>query len=146
MKKRFCDVGRHTVDKLWKARTKTQPSCCRTCLYKLKSGSTSDDNPKGDRKHPDKKKRAYIKPISDKQAERLKEYRKKRDEFLKGKMCQFPGCYSSEVECHHSAGRQGDLLTDERFFVALCRKHHRFVEENPEEAKRLNLSTTRTNK
>lgn len=94
---------------------------------------------------PQKRKR--IAPVSEKQARRLKEYRKLRDAYLKANnTCEFPGCTSTEVTLHHGAGRVGDLLTDTNYFVALCFKHHRFVEENPTEAKGMGLSYNRLDK
>ena len=87
----------------------------------------------------------YQKPInkqSDKEKKRLEKYRILRDQYLKEHpVCEFPGCSSQEVECHHAEGRAGDSLFGE--FRALCRKHHQYVEANPEEARALNLSKTR---
>jgi len=84
-----------------------------------------------------------IAPMSKNRAEQLKDYRKKRDEFLKGKTCEFPGCTSNLVELHHVKGRVGSLLTDVRYFKALCRRHHRFAEENPLEALKMGVSVSR---
>lgn len=92
---------------------------------------------------PAKKKKSYLKPISDKQAERLKEYREVRDEFLKlNPTCLFKGC-KGKAEVHHSRGRVGDNLTDVSTFRNLCRKHHMWVEVHPKEAKELGLTETR---
>lgn len=132
MNKKFCDVGRHIVDKLWKARTKSQPSCCRTCLYKLKSETTSDDNPKSDRKYPEKKKKAYIKPFSDKHLEDLAKYRPLRDEFLeKNKVCQIkaPGCTHAATQVHHAKPRRY-YLCDVSIFVASCTNCNMYVENH----------------
>lgn len=94
---------------------------------------------------PVKKKR--IAPVSAKRAEELKIYRIERDKFLKeNSTCMFPGCTSKDVECHHAAGKVGNLLYDSRYFRALCRKHHIFVETHPIEAKKLNLSLSRLDK
>ena len=84
-----------------------------------------------------------VKKISDKHKLRLEKYKVLRDEFLKDKTCQFPGCSSKETECHHASGRSGDNLFKD--FRALCRKHHMFVEANPLEARELGLSNTRLN-
>lgn len=89
------------------------------------------------------KKRSYIKPVADKRAVELAKYRVERDKFLKGKTCQFPDCKSTNVECHHAKGREGSMVYKVEYFRALCRKHHNWVENNPEEAKRLGLSVDR---
>lgn len=94
-----------------------------------------------------KPKRKPISPVSRKMTQRLAEYRRKRDRFLReNPVCMFPGCGSREVSCHHSRGRTGDLLTDERWFKSLCVRHHEHVERNPEEAKKLKLSYSRLEK
>jgi len=78
----------------------------------------------------------YISPISKKQAERLKEYRKLRDEYMKvHETCETRDCSSPATEVHHSAGRIGDLLTDTNYFLAVCRRCHRYIEEHPQWAK-----------
>ena len=94
---------------------------------------------------PTKSKR--IKPISDKQLIRLAEYRLVRDKYFKlNPICEFKGCYSTEITLHHKAGKIGDLLCDIRYFCSLCFHHHRIVEENPKLAKELNLSVDRLDK
>lgn len=90
----------------------------------------------------EQKPRAKIKPISDKQAAMLREYRKLRDEYMK----HHPNCAKCGVEAtdlHHMRGRSGDNLTDVDNFLALCRPCHTWVELHPEEAKKLNLSKNR---
>lgn len=84
-----------------------------------------------------------MRKVSLKQQKRLREYAKLRDEFLEGKTCQFPGCESEEVECHHARGRVGDNLLDVSTFRALCHEHHMFVENNPDVAKEWGLSESR---
>ena len=86
-----------------------------------------------------------ISPISDKQAKRLAEYRKVRDKFMKeNPICEV--CGNLATDLHHAAGRVGDLLTDIRYFKALCRHHHQFIELHPLEAKRMGLSVNRLDK
>lgn len=88
-----------------------------------------------------------INKVSQKQKERLKEYRIKRDEYFKlHPICEFPNCNSTDITLHHSKGRIGELLTDERYFKSLCFKHHRLIEENPYLAKELGLSFNRLDK
>lgn len=95
----------------------------------------------------DTKSRSYrIKSVSDKKLAELKEYRVVRDKYLKGKVCEYPNCTNKDVELHHAKGRVGALLTDERYFKALCRGHHRLIEEQPSHAKELGLSFSRLDK
>ena len=90
------------------------------------------------------KKRSFIKPISDKQASKLAEYRVVRDAYLKANpVCQFKGCTSRDVCVHHAKGRVGDLLSDNRYFRSLCDHHHKLIELKPTLAKELGLSLNR---
>lgn len=85
-----------------------------------------------------------IKPISDKQAARLREYRKVRDEFMKThSVCQVDGCKNIPTDVHHMRGKIGDLLTDVNFFLAVCRGCHTRIETNPEWAKENGYSLNR---
>lgn len=86
-----------------------------------------------------------IRPLSSKMAKKLAEYRIVRDEFLKINTTCW-NCGSSPTECHHGAGRVGNLLTDVRYFVALCRGCHREAERSPEWAKENGFSFTRLDK
>lgn len=97
-------------------------------------------------KKPIKPKAIKIALISKTRQEALKTYRRRRDEFLKGKTCEFPGCNSKDVTLHHKRGRVGAFLADKRYFCALCQKHHNWVELHPEEAKKMNLSQSRLDK
>jgi len=89
-----------------------------------------------------KAKKKYISPISKSQANKLADYRKKRDKFLK----ENPKCWKCGKEgttLHHAKGRVGDNLTDVSTFVALCLPCHTWVEEHPLEAKKLGYSKNR---
>lgn len=89
-------------------------------------------------------KKAPIKSVSVRMMEKLRLYRKLRDEFFEREpVCQFPGCSSREVTLHHGRGRVGTFLTDTRYFRSLCWPHHQFCEHNPAEAQRLKLSFKR---
>lgn len=90
------------------------------------------------------KPKVKIKQFSDKKIKELAVYRKERDKFLKSKsVCEYPGCESTELTCHHSEGRIGSNLTDASKFKALCWKHHLHIETHPDEAKQLGLSDDR---
>lgn len=85
-----------------------------------------------------------MKSVSDKRIELNKEYSKVRLEYLKEHpICEFPNCTKKATDIHHSRGRTGGLLTDKRYFKALDREHHRWVEEHPKEAKEIGLSLDR---
>jgi hypothetical protein len=125
---------------LWKA----NPKLCKKCAMKISSSKplkSKSDTPT----HKTTKSPAYrIKSVSDKKLAELKEYRIVRDRYLKNNpICEYPNCTSREVELHHRAGRSGKLLCDDTYFCSLCRAHHRFVEDNPIQAKELGLSVSR---
>ena len=78
--------------------------------------------------------------------EKLKEYKVVRNEFMaehKYCMAKWEGCTGLATECHHSRGRIADLLTDKRYFKALCHNCHCRVETEPLLAKELGLSANR---
>jgi len=58
--------------------------------------------------------------------------------------CEIEGCMAPATEIHHKMGRTGDLLTDTRYFLGVCRPHHNYIESNPAEAKEHGYSLTRT--
>jgi hypothetical protein len=110
--------------------------CKGKCQYHYRMPSQINPNPIAKATKP-------IAKFSTKKVSELVVYRKERDKFLKDKYCQYPGCSSTHVVLHHAAGRIGSLLTDVRYFRALCDHHHRLIEENPVHAKELNLSVDR---
>ena len=76
---------------------------------------------------------------SKKRAKQEHEYSKKQLLFLENNpTCQVRGCESSATEVHHKKGRIGDLLTDERYFLAVCRPHHLYIEN---QRKQKNMDT-----
>jgi hypothetical protein len=171
-----CDIGEHDVSVLFHSRRKDRPSCCPNCYQRKPiRASTSDLKPKLDTKVTEGKKvpqneakrlimgniiklvddiniavlkkKYAIKKISDNQKQKLKEYRRVRDCYLAKKcICEFPDCQMASQDLHHGAGKVGKLLTDTKYFKALCRKHHIFVEENPTIAQELGLSFKRLDK
>jgi hypothetical protein len=54
------------------------------------------------------------------------------------------GCKIYSTEIHHKRGRIGKLLTDIRFFLAVCERCHKWIENNPKAAKALGFSEDRT--
>lgn len=55
-------------------------------------------------------------------------------------------CTFLATECHHRAGRIGDLLCDDALFLACCHECHHHIENNREQAIELGFSELRTNK
>lgn len=95
-------------------------------------------------KKPEKKQQKPIQKRSKKrQIEELK-YQALRIEFLgkpENRKCPITGDPTTDI--HHKKGRIGSLLLDARYWIALSRKGHRFVEENPEWAKENGYSLSR---
>lgn len=101
------------------------------------------------------KKQVRIKPISDKRKKALAEYYKLSADFLnkpENKLC--PVTNEATTEVHHKKGRIGyaddwaklngiTLLIDVRYFLAVSRKGHRQIEENPIWAKKNGYSEDR---
>ena len=132
----FC----HKETILWKA----TPKACKQCWLQYKASEPLSQpktyNVSKTKQSPLKR----IKSVSTKKLGELKEYRVVRDEYLAThKVCEHPECSNPSEDLHHAKGRVGILLTDARYFRALCRKCHRWVEENPTDAKSMGLSFSR---
>lgn len=91
------------------------------------------------------------KPIPTKSEKRIKEeriYHAKRIEFLSRKENQkcpvFPHLNTTDV--HHMKGRVGSLYLDVRFWLAVSREGHKWIEEHPKEAKKKGWSMSRLSK
>lgn len=142
MKLKTCSVcNKETY--LWKSK----PACCRSCWLKIKAQEQSSE-PKLYKVSKKKESRSYrIKSVSDKKLSELKEYRVVRDRYLaEHKVCEHPDCKNPSEDLHHAKGRVGSLLTDVRYFKALCRKCHMWCEQEPQLAKELGLSFSRLDK
>jgi hypothetical protein len=86
-----------------------------------------------------KTKAKWVKPFS--AGRRLimdKLYRPRRARWLaRNTVCAVTGTRATEV--HHARGRVGTLLIDERFWVAVSRPGHRWIEDNKELARKSGL-------
>lgn len=92
----------------------------------------------------DKYCRLHLTDVVPEKVDKQKEYLKKKKVYLKDNPnCQFPGCKKKANDLHHKRGRVGDLLTDERYFLGLCRDHHNWVHLNPIAALEMGLSEKR---
>lgn len=88
----------------------------------------------------DNKKPKKPKFRSAKEQDRLNNYYPIREEYLQTyPNCEFPECGNYSTDIHHMMGREGDLLFNTKYFAALCRMHHRYVEDHPKEALELGL-------
>lgn len=79
--------------------------------------------------------RKPIRKVSVERSKRLREYAKRRVWFLAKhpKCAVFPDRRSNEI--HHTRGRIGRLLNDERFWVPVSRKGHEWINSHPAEAR-----------
>ena len=96
-----------------------------------------------------KKKQKAIPKFSKKREEENEIYFEQREKFLAAKKkCEanLPGCTKKAVEVHHMIGRSGANFLDTETWAAVCRSCHKFLEENPIEAKELGLSVSRLSK
>jgi hypothetical protein len=85
-----------------------------------------------------------IKKESGNSKDQNNEYKKKARQFIKNNpMCKVCGKPSESV--HHQKGRVGDLLLDQRYWLALCIKCHQHFETHPQEAKKKGISISRLN-
>jgi hypothetical protein len=85
-----------------------------------------------------------MKKVSDKRALENIIYKSERIKFLQlpeNRICPITNQPTTDV--HHMKGRIGSLLLDKRFWKALSREGHKFVEENPIWAKENGYSLNR---
>jgi len=90
------------------------------------------------------KKPKIIPKVSKKRTVENLKYQVLRIEFLgkpENKICPITKQPTSDI--HHKKGRIGSLLLDTRYWVALSREGHKFVEENPIWAKENGFSLDR---
>jgi hypothetical protein len=76
---------------------------------------------------PTQKKAIWFKPSKPKKSERDL-YHKEVAVWKKTHPCAV--CGAKKVDNHHSRGRHGTLLRDQRFWIPLCRFHHTVVHDN----------------
>ena len=91
-----------------------------------------------------------IRPVSKIRSKRLRTYALQAALWKAGRLCECQGVKANGKaicsnrphlceEVHHRNGRVGDLLLATDTWVAVCSRAHRFVHDNPAEAKRLGL-------
>ena len=89
-----------------------------------------------------KSKPSRIKPRSKKRSKQEREYSKVRIKFLaENSRCE--RCRGLATEIHHRKGRENTLLIAVEYFMAVCRRCHKYIENNPIEAKERGWSLSR---
>lgn len=111
-----------------------QPVCSYKCEAEYKR-KKQEGKPK-----PNKK----IAPVSDKRLSELAEYRKLRAEFLRKPENHYcpvakylTGTHIRVTEIHHTNGRNGKRLNEQKFWLAVSRSGHRWIHENPVKARKM---------
>lgn len=87
-----------------------------------------------------------MRKVSLKQAKRLREYNKLRNEFLEeNQYCQAAimchGLIATDI--HHVRGKIGDKLTDIKDFMSVCRGCHTWIHDNDKQARDLGFLKSR---
>lgn len=89
-----------------------------------------------------------VKKVGDSMKEKLKEYRVAAKRFItRNRVCKLKmdGC-EIEAKCvHHTKGREGDLLLDEKFWLPSCYHCNLQVEIRDAEARSKNLKLSKFN-
>lgn len=88
-----------------------------------------------------------ISPVSKKRKIENAQYSVLRIQFLskpENQKCPITGWPTTDI--HHKKGRVGSLFLDTRYWIALSREGHSYVEENPEWAKENGYSLGRLSK
>ena len=89
-------------------------------------------------------KKYVIPKVSEKRKIENLKYSVLRIEFLGKKENQVcPITKQPTTDIHHKRGRVGNLFLDIRYWIALSREGHKFVEENPEWSKKNGYSLNR---
>ena len=88
------------------------------------------------------KRTTRIRPFSKIRSAQIREYSKRVQawkERPENRQCRVAGCTRRADDNHHSRGRIGTLLLDQRFWVPVCRQHHDWIGAHPAEARALGL-------
>lgn len=125
--------------KLWRANPKT----CKECDDIIKA-----EKAKGEPTPTPKYQTKAIKQVSTRLQKLNALYLIQNKIYLKNHpfcLAKRPGCTTKATEIHHKRGR-GPYLLDETTWLPVCHRCHRFIEENPVQAKELGLSENRLDK
>ena len=119
---------------------------CKKCGAKAHSELCFHCKPPKPLKRTRLKKKVY--KIARRSKKRVKQetqyYTIDRPQFLSDHPnCEFEGCGREASEIHHMKGKIEELLNNRKYFLAVCRDHHTWIENNPEEAKERGYSCSR---
>lgn len=95
-------------------------------------------------------KRSPLKKMGKDKARETRKYWPLRRKFMEAHpFCEFPTSINSEdygVSCvnrttsiHHMKGQQGQMMNDTAFWMATCVKHHAWIEEHKNKARKMGL-------
>lgn len=110
-----------------------------------RSLSTSKARIQKQKKNGTKKSVMNIRPVSKSRAKQLREYSRLRKLYLEDKPCYLAGlsiCHQHPhpaTETHHRKGRANELLNNQEFWMAVCRKAHLFIDHNRKQAYELGI-------
>lgn len=98
---------------------------------------------KGQEPRKPAKARTRIKQVSSDHAIGLRKYEKaKAEHFIAHPYCQWPGdikcpcsTFTHNMDCHHSAGRNGPLLYCKKYLRTACRHHHNLAKSDPKQSR-----------
>lgn len=91
-----------------------------------------------------KKSGKAIKKMSAKRYVQNEIYKVVRAEYLEEyTVCEVKECMYPSNQIHHKMGRIGELLTDKRYFLAVCQYCHGWIERKPIKAKKQGYSLNR---
>jgi hypothetical protein len=148
--KEFATCSDKDCEKEFKKFRTTDKFCSRKCQLKNAKQPTEKKIytiPKVSKTNKviEKEKKNYIIPkVSKKRKIENAKYLVLRIEFLSKKentICPITNQKTTDI--HHKKGRTGSLFLDTRYWIALSREGHKYVEENPEWAKENGFSLNR---
>jgi hypothetical protein len=122
------------------------------CHFHLSQAYQNKANKKAiEKRNSEPVKKTTIKNRSKKRSKQEQEYHKKRKVFLanpKNLLCnaKAPGCTKIAKVIHHKKGRIGNLLTDEKYWLATCSHCNMWIEENSQQAREMGLTLNRYTK
>ena len=83
-------------------------------------------------------KRSPLRKVSKKMEKRLREYRKlKKDVLSHYTFCEMPDCHKRGFQVHHTRGRSGENLCNTATWMIVCREHHAWIHDHPNQARKL---------
>jgi hypothetical protein len=86
------------------------------------------------------KRRKRLSPMSRLRRVESRVYSEKRKAFLfDHPMCEFGQCFARSEDVHHRHGRNGKNYLDTSTWTGICRKHHEWIHQHPNQARAMGL-------